>query len=390
MGKSKTKFQQSWLDKCDGNGHEVRQWCRPKESDPYVALCTVCNKTFNVDAQGFPSITSHSKSSKHREAAMAAFGDQQVRFVTPKAELSATKNSNTTSHKTIDIRSMTCHADKVTKAEILFILKACTAGYAYHSFREVGDLFKMMFPDSAVARDVTLEPTKFSYVISDGLGPYFHNILVDDIKKSASFFTVEVDGTSNVAVRHQLDMHIRFWSEKEGRVITAYYYSKMLGHATAEIMSREILNRLETDGIPIKKLLMLSCDGPSVNKLLHKMLNARVQQEKSSLVSFGSCAIHVMHHAFRKGINALGWSLDEFAVDIFYWFKHSPVRKEEFAKLQQQLKTEEHHFMRYVEVRWLTFTPVLQRLLEQWEPMKEYFLKELPRSDKYVLKNVTL
>jgi hypothetical protein len=209
---------------------------------------------------------------------------------------------------------------------------------AYQSFREVGDLFKMMFPDSAVARDVTLEPTKFSYVISDGLGPYFHNILVDDIKKSASFFTVEVDGTSNVAVRHQLDMHIRFWSEKEGRVITAYYYSKMLGHATAEIMSREILNRLETDGIPIKKFLMLSCDGPSVNKLLHKMLNARVQQEKSSLVSFGSCAIHVMHHAFRKGINALGWSLDEFAVDIFYWFKHSPVRKEEVTSVIRQPK----------------------------------------------------
>jgi len=78
------------------------------------------------------------------------------------------------------------------------------------------------------------------------------------------------------------------------------------------------------------------------------------------------CTIHITHNAFRKAISAMQWDIDEFAVDVFYWFKHSPVRKEKFMKLQSVLDVDEHSFLRYVEVRWLTFDPELERLLEQW------------------------
>ena len=58
--------------------------------------------------------------------------------------------------------------------------------YAYNSFSDIADIFKMMFPDSAVAGDVTLELTKLSHVISDGLGPHFHRVLVDASRIQAS------------------------------------------------------------------------------------------------------------------------------------------------------------------------------------------------------------
>jgi len=204
-----------------------------------------------VDAQGFPSLTSHSKAKKHRQAAMAAmaamaaFCDQQVQFALTTSSFSASiKFTKAASQTTIAIRSLTSHADKVTKAEVLFVRKVCTSGYIYNSLRDTADVFKTMLPDSAVARDVTLNPTKLSHVISDGLGLYFHRVLVNDIR-NASFFTVEVDATRNV--HHQFDIHIRYWSEKEGRIISAYYCSKMLGRATAEIMCHEIVNGLKLD-----------------------------------------------------------------------------------------------------------------------------------------------
>ena len=90
----------------------MKQWCRPKESDPYAVICKVCNKAFNVDAQGFPSLTSHSKSEKHRQAAKAAYGDQQVKFVLTSSSSSVSNGPTSTntaaSHKsTIDMVMLT-------------------------------------------------------------------------------------------------------------------------------------------------------------------------------------------------------------------------------------------------------------------------------------------
>ena len=53
--------------------------------------------------------------------------------------------------------------------------------------------------------------------------------------------------------------------------------------------------------------------------------------------------------------------------------------------LQSLLDVDEHSFLRYVEVRWLTFAAVLERLLEQWIPLTEYFLTEL-QNDKAAVK----
>ena len=56
------------------------------------------------------------------------------------------------------------HKELVTNAEIYALLRVCLANHSFASCDGAAELFKVMFPDSRVARDVTLQSTKATYV----------------------------------------------------------------------------------------------------------------------------------------------------------------------------------------------------------------------------------
>lgn len=90
------------------------------------------------------------------------------------------------------------------------------------------------------------------------------------------FYAILFDEPTNEQTLKQLDIHIRFWDEKEGKINTCYMYlkSKMLGHATAQIMRDTLLEIMGEDGLDLRKMIMimLGMDGPNVNKSLWKKI----------------------------------------------------------------------------------------------------------------------
>ena len=63
---------------------------------------------------------------------------------------------------------------QVTKAEALWALNVARRGFTYNSSDNIGDVFRSMFPDSKIAQQFNIQSKKISYVISHGIGPYFH------------------------------------------------------------------------------------------------------------------------------------------------------------------------------------------------------------------------
>lgn len=66
--------------------------------------------------------------------------------------------------------------------------------------------------------------------------------------------------------KKELQFMIRFWSTEENEVVCKHLCSVYLGHATADIIVKEIEEVLSKHGLSIKKLIMISSDGPKVNK----------------------------------------------------------------------------------------------------------------------------
>ena len=136
----------------------------------------------------------------------------------------------------------------------------------------------------------------------------------------------------------------------------------MFRHDFAESFVIEIILALHELHLPLRELLSISSGGP-------RSLCQQVNQEKSRQSSYrsrscltadaGFCSFHVMHSAFRKGLEAYGSGCEELALDLYYFFKISSARREDFGQFQEDLGLEEI-FLRYVECRWLSLFDALR------------------------------
>ena len=64
-------------------------------------------------------------------------------------------------------------------------------------------------------------------------------------------------------------------------------------------------------------------DNPNVNLKFQKLLiNADVLTNIIKLfLDIGTCSLHVVHNSFRKGVAALNFNVDQYALDTHFFSK---------------------------------------------------------------------
>lgn len=86
------------------------------------------------------------------------------------------------------------------------------------------------------------------------------------------------------------------------------------------------MQALDVAKLDVNKILMIGMDGPNVNKAVSNEMNTiLVANGRSRLFDTGTCIIHIMHNAYRKGIETVGTRIEAFVIHIFKWM-HSPSR----------------------------------------------------------------
>ncbi|KAJ4919549.1 hypothetical protein JOQ06_022104 [Pogonophryne albipinna] len=99
-----------------------------------------------------------------------------------------------------------------------------------------------------------------------------------------------------------MDIILRYWSEREGKVAVRYFTSEFLGHTQAEKLLESINRSLSP--LDPKKLLQISMDGPTVNwKFLRIFQEDKSKEDPDApkLINLGSCGLHVVHGSFQTG-----------------------------------------------------------------------------------------
>ncbi|CAF1116233.1 unnamed protein product [Rotaria sordida] len=226
-----------------------------------------------------------------------------LKFVTQSSKsqpLSTNDILETSSLRLDDVRKlpMLNFDQQITKAETLWALTVARRGFTYNSCNNIGDVFRSMFPDSKIAEQFNMQSKKISYVISHGIGPYFHRYLIKQLKRCEKFVLC-IDEQTNVQNKKQLDLLVKFWSYDEGLVVTRYFKFILLGHAQANVLQDATINCFKTDGIDLKRLLMLGRDNPSVNISLENLIDQEMKKMGGGLLLLGSC------ERARKQLNIL-------------------------------------------------------------------------------------
>ena len=132
--------------------------------------------------------------------------------------------------------------------------------------------------------------------------------------------------------------------------------------------------------IPPELTLHFTLMNQMSKKQLRQTSTVSSRQIIRELVDTGPCQLHVVHNSFRKGVEGYGSDVENLCIDIYYFFKWSPSRREDYADVQQKLNLDEFVFLWHVQI------PAIERVRKQFPALKEYFRK-LPDSDKNIAKN---
>lgn len=207
-----------------------------------------------------------------------------------------------------------------------------------------------MFPDSEIASNMSLQRTKLSYNIIYGIAPYFQEQLIRDVKECDAFVILFDESLNKIAQRGQMDVSIRFWKAGKDNawVVTRYFDSAFLHHATAEILLASFINVLQN--FNLRKLIQVGLDGPNVNLKILRLLKEYLRDNESttpSLVELGTCGIHTVHNSFKCPFKC--WKVKKFLVAIFALFHNVPARKGDFIEGTGSTKFPS----KFCNVRWV-------------------------------------
>ena len=409
MPGGKTHFKKDWLLHTDGLGHKISSWCQ-LSNEVGKAFCAICKKTFRCDNQGLPQLLQHARGQSHKTLAIEILSGSQMVFApTQSTEPGKTFGNLTTNVASVSTASVVSNQqetqtvkkqssgtlqcislkDEATKAELIWAMKVVGSHYSYASCDNINDTLEAMFPGK-IPDNFTMSSSKVSYLVSEATGPYFKQVVADDVKNSGSPFTLQYDETTNAQVNKQLDIKIRYWSSAQSQVVVHHLQTYLMGHATGRQLAEKIISAVQDNGIALGQLQMLESDGPNVNKTVWNIVNdalLHLPNRNYGLTDIGTCNLHICHNAFAKGLEMFGSNISEFVIDLHLWFKMSAVRREEYEVVQEEMGLAKHKFLKHVECRWLSLQPAVLRILEQLEGLRRYFITVLPEKQSSISSN---
>ena len=192
-------------------------------------------------------------------AAVSVFFKKSTKSQSTSSESSQRNASSSTQQQTPEL---TVNKSQVSIAEIRWALQTVTKGHSKNSNNNVTELFKVMFPDSQIAKMFTLGADKTRYIINHGIAPYFYEILKANVNL-ADFYVISFDESMNsITQTNQMDCLIRYWDSEANLSRVRFWNSSYLGHGTHKDVLKKFENSLT--GLNPSKMIQVSMDGPSV------------------------------------------------------------------------------------------------------------------------------
>ena len=159
----------------------------------------------------------------------------------------------------------------------------------------------------------------------------------------------------------------------------------MVDHCPAEKLLEHFLEFTEKINLNLKLMLHIGVDGRSVNLKFEDLLKSspHIKSLGITILSIGTYPLHIVHNAFRTGVNALNFNINSFIIDVNFFFKLSAARRADYKQMQEFTDVIAHFIQKHSSTRWVTLRKICVKVLEQYQNLREYFLKFLPKTSTF-------
>ncbi|GBP45172.1 Zinc finger protein 862 [Eumeta japonica] len=143
--------------------------------------------------------------------------------------------------------------------------------------------------------------------------------------------------------------------------------------ANAENLYRALIDSLTNRNVPLTNMIGFGSDGCNVMMGDNDSVKTRFIRDFPGII-ITKCVCHSAHLCASEACKQLPESVEQLARDIYNFFKHSDKRQFDFRNFQSFAAVEPHKILKPSQTRWLSLLSVVERILEQWEALRLFFI----------------
>lgn len=326
----------------------------------------MCDKRLRCDHQGRKDIIAHSERKSHQALAKQLQSQSKLSFSSPSAS----------------------EASQRTEAELkMAVLTAhCNIPFAFHD--KLSPAIRELFPDSKIASKYHSASTKATSMLNGAVAPVFISELVSSMKVHP--FSICIDGSNDSGLEKINPITVRIYDVNINKVVTRFLDMCTSTSSTAEALYTALNGRLSellSCENPWLNCISVGVDNTSVNIGIRNSIKSRVLQRNSNIY-FNGCPCHIIHNTAHKAgeefTSYCNFDLEEFVIDLFYWFDKSTRRKNELACFCSFCDQAYRSIVKHVSTRWLSLESAVERSLKQYQSLKSYFLSSHESQARFI------
>ena len=168
-------------------------------------------------------------------------------------------------------------------------------------------------------------------MINGALSPHYKEGLVSAMKQEP--FVLVIDGSSDNGIEKMKPLSVRFFDVNTRWVVTEFLNICLTTGktaSTADIILSKLEEALALNQVPWENYFGIAMDDASVNMDGYNSFKSRVLQKNSTTYVMG-CPWRIVHNMADKASQAFGaasgFDVEDFCVDLYYWFDKSTQRK---------------------------------------------------------------
>ena len=181
----------------------------------------------------------------------------------------------------------------------MWCLNVVKSHYSFRSYDFLKNLFKCIFPDSAITEKFSMGIDKARYLIIYGIFPAFKQKIKCTIN-DFPWFSISFDESLNRNLQKcQMDVNLRYWNNQKRVAETSCIDSQFVLRPNAANLKNVLVESLT--GLEESKFPQLAMAGPRTNwNLMKKFDKQLIEKGHKKTINIGPCSLHI-HSAFQIG-----------------------------------------------------------------------------------------
>lgn len=238
-------------------------------------------------------------------------------------------------------------------------------------------ILSMKINDDSIKK-ISCNRTKTTALINNVIGLTNFEKIVSEMKVHK--FSILVDESTDISSTKHLALVVRInsnWNLKD-KFLTLI----PLSDATSKNMFKVITEFFVQNEIPyVNNMIGFASDGANSMMGIHNSLKTLLQKDIPKLYIM-KCICHSLALCANYACTKLPVEVETLIRDIYNFMHQSYKRQSEFEQFQMFFDLKPNKLLQPSQTRWLSIIAAVKRVLDQYEPLKSYFMLKHFENDK--------